>query len=134
MSAPNLIFNILTFDWPETNQTFYFSEEENCNYPRLHKTLFPKNIETIFPSIKNNTEKNFISTSYSGEIEGFIPISIDFKSENPDLIKRFYNRQINFYFARINEQIVRTNFIKENQIWLLDTNGCGSISRPSLLK
>ena len=121
MSAPNLIFNILTFDWPETNQTFYFSEEENCNYPRLHKTLFPKNIETIFPSIKNNTEKNFISTSYSGEIEGFIPISIDFKSENPDLIKRFYNRQINFYFARINEQIVRTNFIKENQIWLLDT-------------
>lgn len=34
------------------------------------------------------------------------------------MIKRYYNRQINFYFSRIKEKIVKVGFIKENKVWI----------------
>ena len=40
------------------------------------------------------------------------------KTKNPDLVKRYYNRQINYYFRVIKEQIVKVGFIKENQVWI----------------
>ncbi len=110
-----LFFNILTFDWPEELRTFYFSDTEQDRCQKLYFTLFPEEIENLFPNLHRNSN-NFLYTTFCGEREGFQPLSIDFQTENPDLIKRYYNRQVNFYFRVIAEQIVKVGFIKENQV------------------
>ena len=117
MQEQNLFFNILTFEFPSENQTFYFTKDDNGKGHKIHKTLFPKEIDSIFPGISNNGT-DFIYTTFSGEKEGFKPIEINFSEENEDLIKRYYNRQINYYFSRIKEKIVKVGFIKENQVWI----------------
>jgi hypothetical protein len=112
----NLYFNIITFDWPKAKMKFYFQNEEKSTYTRIYKSIFPANIASIFPNIP--AIQKFIGTSFTGEIEGFTPLSIDFKTENPDLIKRYYNNQINYYFRKLKQQVLKTTFIKENQIWI----------------
>jgi len=119
MSDQNLFFNILTFDYPTKKQIFYFSKDNTERCQRLHKSLFPKEIDSLFPGISNNGT-DFIYTTFTGKREGFLPLTIDFTQENQDLIKRYYNRQVNFYFRVIKEQIVKVGFIKENQIWVHD--------------
>jgi hypothetical protein len=118
MEQQNLYFNILTFNWPQGEINFYFHEQENKRYPSLHKSLFPKQIASAFPAVARNPQKDFIACSFTGAVDGFTPLSINFQTENPDLIKRYYNRQINYFFRKIKKQIVKTGFIKENQIWL----------------
>lgn len=113
----SLFFNILTFDWPKKNVPFYFHQVEQTSYPRLHRRVFPNNIDSIFPDLTNSDQK-FIATTYEGDTEGFTPLEIDFKTENPDLIKQFYNRKLKYYFQKKRNQIVKTNFIKENQLWI----------------
>ena len=117
MNNPNLTFNILTFDFPTENQTFYFARDDIAKSHKIHKSLFPKEIESIFPGISSDGT-NFIYTTFTGEKKGFKPIKINFSEENEDLIKRYYNRQINFYFRAIKEKIVKVGFIKENQVWI----------------
>jgi hypothetical protein len=117
MNEQNLHFNILTFDFPSENLTFYFSAMDIDKSHKIHRTLFPKNIESLFSGILSNGT-DFIYTTFTGEKEGFKPLDIDLNNENPDLVKRYYNRQINFYFRRIKQQIVKVGFIKENQVWV----------------
>jgi hypothetical protein len=117
MSDPNLTFNILTFDHPFETQTMYFSKEDNGKCHSIHKSIFPVNIDSIFPGISKNGCEN-VFTTFTGEKKGFLPLSVTFESENPDFIKRFYDRQINHYFRVIKEQIVKVGFIKENQVWV----------------
>lgn len=113
----NLFFNILTFNWPKNKIQFYFHKEEQSSYPRLHKRVFPNNIDSIFTGL-TNSDQDFITTTYEGKTEGFTPLEIDFKTENPDLIKQYYNRKIKYIFQKKLEQVVKVNFIKENQIWV----------------
>jgi hypothetical protein len=116
MSTPNLSFNILTFDFPAENQTFYFAKDDVAKSHKIHKSLFPKEIDSIFPGINNNGT-DFIYTTFTGEKEGFTPLKINLSTENEDLLKRYYNRQINYYFSKVKEQIVKVGFVKENQVW-----------------
>ncbi len=113
----SLIFNILTFDFPKENLTFYFSKEEIGHSQRLHWSLFPNDIDTIFPNIHNDGTE-FIYTTFKGEVEGYTPLSINLSTENKALAKRYYDRQINYYFRKVLNQIVKVGFIKENQVWL----------------
>lgn len=117
MTDPKLYFNILTFEFPSENQTFYFSKVDIGKSHKIHKTLFPKEIDSIFPGLSNNGT-DFIYTTFTGDNEGFKPLEVNFTEENEDLVKRYYNRQINHYFRRVKEKIVKVGFIKENQIWI----------------
>ncbi len=117
MDTPNLFFNILTFDFPTEKQTFYFSKENNERCQCLHKTLFPNEIDSLFPGISSNGVDS-IYTTFTGEQDGFRPLEINLCTENQDLVKRYYNRQINYYFRTIKKQIVKVGFIKENQVWV----------------
>ena len=110
----NLFFNILTFDWPEQTITLYFKEGKQDNGTTIHKSIFPKNIAKFLP---NSNSLDFISTTFDFEKEGYTPIEIDFKTENKDFIKRYYNEKIKFYFKK-NQQILKINFVKDNQIWI----------------
>jgi hypothetical protein len=117
MVAQNLSFNILTFNWPKEKATFYFSLTEAGHCQRIHKSIFPNTVESIFPGINNNGTE-FIYTTFSREREDFLPMEIDFQKENPDFIKRYFDRQANYYFSAIKKQIVKVGFVKENQVWL----------------
>jgi hypothetical protein len=44
-----LYFNTLTFEFPSENKTFYFSKDDIGKSHKIHKTLFPKEIDSIFP-------------------------------------------------------------------------------------
>jgi hypothetical protein len=117
MQLQSLFFNILTFDFPTGKQTFYFSLSEIGKCTRIHHTLFPNDIENIFPGIASDGTE-FIYTSFDYAKEGFVPLAIDFKTENQDFLRRFYNRQINYYFRKELKQLVRTGFIGQNQVWV----------------
>ena len=45
MTDPKLYFNILTFEFPSENQTFYFSKDDIGKSHKIHKTLLPKEIK-----------------------------------------------------------------------------------------
>lgn len=42
---------------------------------------------------------------------------IDFKNENPDLIKKYYSNNIYYFLSRVKNYIVCKGFINENQVW-----------------
>lgn len=117
MQNQNLYFNILTFDFPQKEQTFYFSKEDIEFCKPIHKSLFPREIETIFPGVTTDGT-DFIYSTFDYAKEGFTSLSIDFNSENQDLLRKFYNRKINHYFRKIKEKLVRTGFIGQNQVWV----------------
>jgi len=114
----NLIFNALTFDLPNEPVTFHFSKTKVGNCQKIYKTKFPKNIEEIFPGIIEENP-DFIYTSFIFEKDGYTPLPIDFHTENHDLIKHYYSWRINKFFKG-KSKLVKTNFIKDNQVWLKD--------------
>ena len=103
----NLFFNVLTFDWPDKPVTLYYSDTDNGKCQELYFTLFPKEAETLFPKIVRNST-NKIYTTFSYPAEGFKPLTVSLNSENPDLVKRYFNKQINYYFRHVAKKIVRT--------------------------
>ncbi len=117
MPSQNLLFNIVTFDFPKEDQVLYFSKTEEGRCHRLHWTLFPKDIESIFPGVKSNGTE-FIYTTYNYEKEGFVPLAINFAKDNPDLVKKYYNRKIFLYFKKELKIIAKQGFINENIVWL----------------
>lgn len=120
--SQNLFFNILTFDWPKEPLTFYFSKEKQGRCTKIHKTQFPKEINKLFPDV----EKDGIETLYTTldfEKESFSPLEIDFKNDNLDLLKLFYDDKIFYYFKKIRHKIVRKGFINETQVWLKSKDG-----------
>lgn len=117
MQNQHLFFNILTFDWPQEKQTFYFSLEENGFCQKIDRSIFPVDIEDLFPGITTDGTE-CIFTTFTGEREGFLPLEIDLPNENPHFAKRYYDRQINYYFRAIKKRIIKVGFIKENQVWL----------------
>ena len=114
----DLRLNSLLFSFPSEPVTFWFSrtDKEGMSLTPLSHQLFPVNIGEIFPGI-GNTET--IYTSFSREVDGFSKLEIDFNNlKNFALVKRYYNREIKFYFQRMNA-IVEPTFIGDNQVWLL---------------
>lgn len=116
MNPESLFINTLAFEFPTEPKTFYFSKEdkEGVSLTKLSHQLFPCNIEEIFPNISNS---DTIYTSFDRKLEGFQPLSIDFRKDNFSFIKRYYNREIKHYFTTKNI-LVEPTFIKDNQIWL----------------
>ena len=120
----NLFLNTLAFEFPKEPVTFYFSDADrkDAHYVRLRSSvLFPDNIRSIFPELKND---DTLYTSFTKEVEGAIPLQIDFNNlSNFHLVKRYYNYKINRLFA-INNILTHTNFIGDNQVWLFVEKKC----------
>lgn len=120
----NLFLNTLAFEFPKEPVTFYFSDTDrkDAHYVRLRSSvLFPDNIRSIFPELKND---DTLYTSFTKEVEGAIPLQIDFNNlSNFHLVKRYYNYKINRLFA-INNILTHTNFIGDNQVWLFVEKKC----------
>ena len=65
----NLYFNILTFNHPNSNQTFYFTNSEQPNLTRIYKTLVPDEV------IETYGEQEHYFTSFTQNLEGFLPVT-----------------------------------------------------------
>ena len=99
MEQQNLSFNILTFDWPKEPVKFYFNRAELKEYPRLHKRVFPNNIDSIFPGL-NNSDQKFIGCTYDGKMEGFTALPIDLITFNA----KQFDEVINLNWKTANEK------------------------------
>jgi len=137
MVAPKLRFNVLTFDHPAEEYTFYFYKElQNLSgrqvLQRVHRFLVPGEViehfgeqDHYYTSFDVPLENGFAITKLTSPIyikslneEGEI---IRIKDKNSSLgnsiIKRYYNFRIHSYF-RSNGYIVKPNFIDDTEVWL----------------
>lgn len=55
MTNQEVFFNILTFGWNKEKTNFYFGLEEVGHCQKIHKSIFPKDIESIFVTPRSNT-------------------------------------------------------------------------------
>lgn len=115
-----LFLNTLAFQFPAEPVTFYFSDTNNpdAHYTFLKSsTLFPVGIHELFPNLKNN---DTLYTSFTKHVKGAKPLAIDFNNlDNFHLVKRYYNEQIQLFFAQKNLLADKT-FIGDTQIWIND--------------
>ena len=114
---PTPELNALTFAWPEKKIAFYFTDYDIENSRKLHFTQYPNDIDTLFPGISTDSSRSLYTTYDFRTDEGKI-LNIDFRNENQNLLKRFYNNRILYYFRKHSNQLVMTDFVRDNQVWL----------------
>lgn len=131
MDTPKLSFNILTFEHPQEECTFYFTNEEDKKLCRIHCSLVPEEV------IKHFGEQEHYYTSFGEPKEGFFPITksckplskeiltrsgetkqvLDNKSAfRISLLKRSYNARIHAFF-QYKGLLVKPNFVDDTEIW-----------------
>ena len=91
------MINSLTLKFVSKSAQGTKEDRDFCS--RIHKTLFPKKIESIFPGILSDGTE-FIYTTFDYQQEGFTPLALDFKTENEDFVRKYYTRQISYYFQK----------------------------------
>ena len=136
MEANNLSFNILTFNHPEEELTFWFSDTDDKGLMRVHKNLVPDEV------INYLGERNHYYTSFTKEHKNFLAVSkltkpvyesyinnegekkwkkINNSAFTRSLLKRYYNTQIHNHFKG-KGHLVKPNFINDTEIWLPNDN------------
>ena len=128
----NHCFNILTFNHPQKELTFYFTNVENETLTRVYHSLVPDEV------IEEFGEQEHYYISFTEEEEGFYPVTktiepsyelkVDENGEERSykvrnsaysisILKRYYNSQIHAYFKN-KGFLVKPNFISDTEIWL----------------
>lgn len=127
----NLTFNILTFEHPQSEYTFYFTDKEQSSLCRVFHKLVPNEV------IEHFGEQEHYYTSFNIPIEEGFKVTRDAKPTyeiavnedgeeykkpvpetyfNSSILKRYYNLQIQQYFKSLG-LLVKPNFIKDIEIW-----------------
>jgi hypothetical protein len=129
---PKLCFNILTFNHPSDQLTFYFTNSEQESVTRIYHSLVPKEV------IDEYGEQEHYYTSFAQEMEGFLPVmkpttpvletktddrgiektvSVFNSAFSRSILKRYYNALIHNYF-RAKGYLVKPNFVSDTEVWL----------------
>lgn len=127
MQAPQLTFNLLTFNHLAEEYTFHFQKEEKEGLTRIHKTLVPSEVIELFE------EQEHYYTSFTKEETGSFAVT---KKSKPDrtkpkpirgvkdntcfgisILKRYYNALIANYFKSIG-LLVKPNFVSDTEVWI----------------
>ena len=149
---PNLSFNILTFNHPQEEQVFFFTDQEQENLTRIHKTLVPKEV------IEKYGEQEHYYTSFAEERPDFLAVlkptspeyqtivaedgeerrkPVDNSTFSSSVLKRYYNSLIHNHF-KSKGLLVKPNFVSDTEIWLAsdkqDTTGVYKIFNRFSLK
>ena len=128
MAKEKLFLNTLTFDYPSEPVRFYFSPNDDAERrsTRLKSpVLVPKEVKQTQKYIDlfaGGGGFKELFTTFEQKAAGFDAIDVDFNEpENENLVKRYYNRQLEKYF-RYYEDIVITNdgITRDLQIWILN--------------
>ena len=131
MKNSNLTFNILTFKHPHETLTFWFTDKEQENLFRVHKSLVPDEVSDKF-----GVQEHYY-TSFEQQHDGFFPVT---KKTTPDfetltdedgdehrkmvkntaftrsVLKKYYNKQIHKYFEDLGYP-VKPNFVRDIEVW-----------------
>ncbi|RZT96003.1 argonaute-like protein [Ancylomarina subtilis] len=120
MTTQNLSLNLLTFDHPSEQYTFYFTDKEQVGLCRVHNSLVPIEVTEYFG------EKEFYYTSFLEKKEDFLPITRKARNDesenstfNPSIVKYYYSYLIRQYFIS-KGLLINNNFIKDIEIWIHD--------------
>ena len=132
MTASVLTFNILTFNHPSEEYSFFFYKDESDNLQRVHKTLVPKEVietfgeqEHYYISFELNSEGALAVTKRSKPVSHKLQDEhgkeVWKNEENPafskSILKRYYISLIHRYFDGIGV-MTKPNFIDDLEIWL----------------
>ena len=125
-------FNILTFNHPQDELTFYFSKDEQSELFRVNHrnipdeviekfgpqenyyTSFDKPVEAAFPVTKPVKPNYQTQQNQSGEKQ---TRRIKNSTFSYSLIKSYYNTKINQYF-KSQGFLVKSNFIYDTEVWM----------------
>ncbi|MCA6411230.1 MAG: hypothetical protein IM613_17825 [Cytophagales bacterium] len=129
---PKHSFNILTFNHPKSNQTFYFTNSEQPNLTRIYKTLVPDEV------IEKYGEQEHYYTSFAQNLNGYLSVtkpttptfekkknkagenklaSVHNSAFSSSVLKRYYNSLIHNHFKG-KGYLVKPNFINDTEVWL----------------
>ena len=132
MTASVLTFNILTFNHPSEEYSFFFYKDESDNLQRVHKNLVPKEVmetfgeqEHYYMSFDINSEGALTVTKKSKPVSHQLldEHGKEFwkKEENSafskSILKRYYNRLIHNYFESLG-CLVKPNFVNDVEVWV----------------
>lgn len=128
----NHCFNIVTFNHPKEELTFYFTNKEQENLNKVNNRIVPDEV------IEHFGKQEYYYTSFEKEFDGFYPatkpVTPNFETKtNEDaksksvrirnsalsisLLKRYYNAKIHHYFQN-QGLLVKPNFINDTEVWL----------------
>ena len=125
MAEERLFLNTITFEYPQQPVRFYFSDKDDAEHKstRLKSpVLVPKEVKQTpkYIDLFSGVGGFALYTSYDLPFEGFDPIDIDFNEpENENLVKRYYNRQLERYFRKFKDVVTTTSGItRDLQVWI----------------
>jgi hypothetical protein len=119
--SEQLHFNILNFEWPENNPTFYFSLNESQDSYRIYKYSWSPQIIEAFPELEE-TQQDFIYTTFTAKTEDSLEIELDKGWKNLKIYRQYLKQKISDFF--ISKGFIATrNFIRDLQIWLPKKDG-----------
>ena len=125
MAEERLFLNTITFEYPQQPVRFYFSDKDDAEHKstRLKSpVLVPKEVKQTpkYIDLFSGVGGFALYTSYDVPFEGFDPIDIDFNEpENANLVKRYYNRQLERYFRKFEGVVTTTSGItRDLQVWI----------------
>lgn len=111
-----LHFNILTFDWPEENPTFYFIENDIEGSHPIYKSKWSDKIKDAFPHLVGTDTEN-LYTTFERPVEGGIPIKIEMYRKELNIYKQYVKHRIRTHFLS-KGYVVKKNFVREIEVWL----------------
>lgn len=115
MPNQNLILNMVTFNHPVEVKQFGLFRDEFNNSQRLHKSLWPFELQESNPELWDEEELEFLYTDFE-TIEGAdFTTDIDLNNSKR-FAKRYYTKLISLHFANIAD-VTNPNFVKDVEVW-----------------
>ena len=115
MPNQNLILNMVTFNHPVEVKQFGLFRDAFNGSQRLHKTLWPKELDETHPELLNEEELEFLYTDFETTEGADFVVNINL-IENKAFSKRYYTKLISLHFAKIAD-VSNPNFVKDVEIW-----------------
>lgn len=113
----NLFFNLLSFNWPAENVTIYFSRRQFRRSFRVHKTIFPINLSSIYPEVHEKGFE-FVYTSFDKPVNGIESIAISFCEDNWAFLKHYFLHKASNYFYDVHGLVVALNFVDHLNVYV----------------
>jgi len=112
----HLKFNILSFNWPEKNPTFYFGLTDTEGSHLIHRSKFSKEILDAFPTLDPKVTE-YIYTTFTQKVEGSIGLQMEMYDEELRIYKQYLKNEIKKHFLDEGLTVVK-NFVGDTQVWI----------------
>ncbi|MBW7868723.1 MAG: hypothetical protein H3C31_10395 [Brumimicrobium sp.] len=115
MSNQNLILNMVTFNHPVEVKQFGLFRDEFNGSQRLHKSLWPFELQESNPELWDEEELEFLYTDFETTEGADFTTDIDL-NHSKRFAKRYYTKLISLHFANIAD-VTNPNFVRDAEVW-----------------